>query len=79
MEFTENTVIYKKRYIHQHLVTDYSKPYLIDKIKEVKNSYGISYLAILDNKEEYEVCFVEEKTGKTYIYAEKYEMNCICC
>ena len=79
MEFTEDTFIYKKRYIHQKLVTDYSKPYLITKIKKEKNSHGISYLAILDNKEEYEISFYETKSGRTYIYAEEYEFRCICC
>tara|TARA_Y100000992_G_C21268727_1_gene495408 strand:- start:1315 stop:1554 length:240 start_codon:yes stop_codon:yes gene_type:complete len=78
MEFTEDTFIYKKRYIHQQLVTDYSKTYLITKIRSKKNSHGVSYLAILDHKEEYEIYFVEKHTGKTYIYAEKYEFRCLC-
>jgi hypothetical protein len=79
MEFIEDTLIYKKRYIHQQLVTDYSKTYLITKLKKKETSFGTSYLAILDNNELYELCFIEYNTGKTFVYAEKCEMTCICC
>ena len=79
MEFTEDTLIYKKRYIHQQLITDYSKIYLITKVEKKETSFGTSYLAILDNSELYELKFIEYNNEKTYVYAEKYEMNCICC
>jgi len=78
MEFIEDTLIYKKRYIHQQLVTDYSKTYLITKLEKKETSFGTSYLAILDNSEVYELAFIEYNNGKTFVYAEKYEMNCIC-
>jgi len=79
MEFIEDTLIYKKRYIHQQLVTDYSKTYLITKLEKKETSFGTSYLAILDNSDLYELAFIEYNTGKTFVYAEKYEMTCICC
>lgn len=78
MEFTENTLIYKKRYIHQKLVTDYSKTYLITKLEKKETSFGTSYLAILDNSKLYEVAFIEYNNEKKFVYAEKYEINCIC-
>ena len=46
MEFIEDTLIYKKRYIHQQLVTDYSKTYLITKLEKKETSFGTSYLAL---------------------------------
>ena len=39
MEFIEDTLIYKKRYIHQQLITDYSKTYLITKLEKKRNFF----------------------------------------
>ena len=76
--FVKDTYIYKKKYFHQQLKTDYSCIYLITNIENKETSFGISYLASLENNEVFELAFVEYHTGKNYIYAEKYEPTCIC-
>lgn len=76
--FVKDTYIYKKSYFHQQLKTDYSRIYFIINIEKKETSFGISYLANLENNELFELAFVEYNTGKNYIYAEKYEPSCIC-
>ena len=78
MDFITDTFIYKKRYIHQQLITDYSKAYLITKIEKKETSFGVSYLATLDNTEIFELYFIESSTGNKYSYAEKYQYSCVC-
>jgi|UniRef100_A0A6C0IPI2 hypothetical protein len=77
-DFTINEYIYKKKYIHQKLVTDYSSMFLITRVTQQYCEFGTSYLATLDNNEIYELVFYDKKTDLWYNYAEKYTSNCIC-
>lgn len=77
-DFVINDQIYKKRYIHQSLEADYKEVYTIKNILHRHTHYGSSYLAILNNDEEFELCFQEKKTNKVFIYAEKVVHGCIC-
>lgn len=76
--FLINEYIYKKKYIHQKLETDYDKLYMIKNISVKKEDFGTSYLALLDNEETYELAFYDKKTKVLHSYAEKYNNNCVC-
>jgi len=76
--FLINEYIYKKKYIHQKLETDYDKCYMIKDISIKEEDFGTSYLALLDNEETYELEFYDKKTQTHYCFAEKYIYNCIC-
>jgi len=77
-KFLINEYIYKKKYIHQKLETEYDKFFMIKDISVKKEDFGTSYLALLDNEETYELAFYDKKTKQYHCYAEKYNNNCIC-
>lgn len=77
-QFSINEYIYKKKYIHQKLETDYSKYYLITNTYVKQAEFGTSYLALLNNNETYELVFYDKKKQLYFCYAEKCNNNCIC-
>ena len=84
--FTENDIIFKKKYILDKLQVDYSDMYVIKSIEKKKTTFGVSYLATINNinkrnsEEIFEICFVDyNNKNKKHIYAEIVPPSCVCC